>query len=82
MVKKLPFRSILKILKNHPRKDRKMIFLAMYFGNPTKKFPNMGIKNYVKEIHKLENSGFSICNLPFSIKDKKMKTDFLSNYRN
>ena len=56
MVKKLPFRSILKILKNHPRKDRKMIFLAMYFGNPTKKFPNMGIKNYVTEILKLEKT--------------------------
>lgn len=56
MIKKLPFRSILKILKNHPRKDRKMIFLAMYFGNPTKKFPNMGIKNYVKEILKLEKT--------------------------
>tara|TARA_Y100001936_G_scaffold232770_1_gene258041 strand:- start:96 stop:911 length:816 start_codon:yes stop_codon:yes gene_type:complete len=56
MVKKLPFRSILKILKNHPRKDRKMIFLAMYFGNPTKKFPNMGIKKYVREILKLEKT--------------------------
>lgn len=56
MVKKLPFRSILKILKNHPRKDRKMIFLAMYFGNPTKKFPNKGIKNYVREILKLEKT--------------------------
>ena len=33
-----------------------MIFLAMYFGNPTKKFPNMGIKNYVKEILKLEKT--------------------------
>ena len=56
MVKKLPFRSILKILKNHPRKDRKMIFLAMYFGNPTKKFPNKGIKKYVREILKLEKT--------------------------
>jgi len=56
MVKKLPFKSILKILKNHPRKDRKMIFLAMYFGNPTKRFPNMGIKNYVNEIVKLEET--------------------------
>ncbi len=56
MVKKLPFRSILKILKNHPRKDRKMIFLAMYYGNPTKKFPNMGIKKYVREILKLEKT--------------------------
>ena len=56
MVKRLPFKSILKILVNHPRKDRKMIFLAMYFGNPAKKFPYLGIKNYVKEIIKLEKN--------------------------
>ena len=31
-----------------------MIFIAMYFGNPSKKIPFMGIKNYVDEILKLE----------------------------
>ena len=56
MIKRLPFKSILKILVNHPLKDRKMIFLAMYFGNPAKKFPYLGIKNYVKEIIKLEKN--------------------------
>ena len=54
MIKQLPFSSIMKILLRHPRKDRKMIFIAMYFGNPSKKIPFMGIKNYVDEILKLE----------------------------
>ena len=54
MIKQLPFSSIVKILLRHPRKDRKMIFIAMYFGNPSKRIPFMGIKNYVDEILKLE----------------------------
>ena len=54
MIKQLPFSSILKILFRHPRKDRKMIFIAMYFGNPSKKIPFMGVNNYVDEILKLE----------------------------
>ena len=54
MIKQLPFSSIMKILLRHPRKDRKMIFIAMYFGNPSKKIPFLGIKNYVDEILKLE----------------------------
>ena len=54
MIKQLPFSSIMKILLRHPRKDRKMIFIAMYFGNPSKKFPFMGVNNYVDEILKLE----------------------------
>tara|TARA_Y100000992_G_scaffold261533_1_gene196923 strand:- start:7 stop:810 length:804 start_codon:yes stop_codon:yes gene_type:complete len=54
MIKALPFSSILKILLRHPRKDRKMIFVAMYFGNPSKKIPFMGVNNYVDEIVKLE----------------------------
>ena len=32
-----------------------MIFIAMYFGNPSKKIPFMGVNNYVDEIIKLEN---------------------------
>jgi glutathione S-transferase len=32
MIKQLPFSSIMKILLKHPRKDRKMIFIVMYFG--------------------------------------------------
>ena len=55
MIKRLPFSSIMKILLRHPRKDRKMIFIAMYFGNPSKKIPFMGVNNYVDEIIKLEN---------------------------
>ena len=35
-----------------------MIFIAMYFGNPSKKFPFMGVKNYVEEIIKLEKTIF------------------------
>ena len=31
-----------------------MIFIAMYFGNPSKRIPFMGVKNYVDEILKLE----------------------------
>ena len=54
MIKQLPFSSIMKILLRHPRKDRKMIFIAMYFGNPSKKIPFMGVNNYVDEILKLE----------------------------
>ena len=38
MVKKLPFKSILKILLRHPRTDRKLIFLSMYFLNFSKIF--------------------------------------------
>ena len=54
MIKALPFSSIMKILFRHPRNDRKMIFVAMYFGNPSKKIPFMGVNNYVDEIIKLE----------------------------
>ena len=54
MIKQLPFSSIIKILLRHPRKDRKTIFIAMYFGNPSKKIPFMGVENYVDEILKLE----------------------------
>ncbi len=54
MIKQLPFSSIMKILLRHPRKDRKMIFIAMYFGNPSKKISFMGVNNYVDEILKLE----------------------------
>ena len=54
MIKALPFSSIMKILLRHPRNDRKMIFTAMYFGNPSKKIPFMGVNNYVDEILKLE----------------------------
>ena len=54
MIKALPFSSIMKILLRHPRNDRKMIFTAMYFGNPSKKIPFMGVSNYVDEIIKLE----------------------------
>ena len=54
MIKQLPFSSIMKILFRHPRKDRKMIFIAMYFGNPSKKISFMGVNNYVSEILKLE----------------------------
>tara|TARA_B100000989_G_scaffold235502_1_gene182346 strand:- start:279 stop:1082 length:804 start_codon:yes stop_codon:yes gene_type:complete len=54
MIKQLPFSSIMKILLRHPRRDRKMIFIAMYLGNPSKKIPFMGINNFVDEIIKLE----------------------------
>ena len=54
MIKALPFSSIMKILLRHPRNDRKMIFIAMYFGNPSKKIPFMGVNNYVDQIIKLE----------------------------
>ncbi len=54
MIKQLPFSSIMKILLRHPRKDRKMIFIAMYFGNPSKKIQFKGVNNYVDEILKLE----------------------------
>mgnify|MGYP003325487204 CR=1 FL=1 len=49
MIKQLPFSSIMKILLKHPRKDRKMIFIAMYFGNPSKKIPFMGCLLYTSD---------------------------------
>ena len=55
MVKKLPFKSILKILLRHPRKDRKLIFLSMYFFNFSKNLPKMGIKKFASELINFEN---------------------------
>ena len=54
MVRKLPFKSIIKIFFKHPRKDRKFIFLSMYFLGAAKKFPNIAIKKFVDEILKFE----------------------------
>ena len=54
MVRKLPFKSIMKIFFKHPRKDRKFIFLSMYFFGVAKKFPNIAIKKFVDEILKFE----------------------------
>ena len=55
MVKSLPLKSILKILLKHPRRDRKIIFLSMYFFGIAKNMPKAGIKNFVKELISLEN---------------------------
>ena len=54
MIRKLPFKSIMKIFFKHPRKDRKFIFLSMYFFGVAKKFPNIAIKKFVDEILKFE----------------------------
>ncbi len=54
MVKKLPIKSILKILFNHPRRDRKYFFVAMYFFNFTKNLPKIGITKFVDELLKFE----------------------------
>ena len=54
MVRKLPFKSIMKIFFKHPRKDRKFIFLSMYFFGAAKKFPNIAVKKFVDEILKFE----------------------------
>ena len=54
MVRKLPFKSIMKIFLKHPRKDRKFIFLSMYFFGVAKKFPNIAIKKFVDEILNFE----------------------------
>ncbi len=54
MVRKLPLKSIMKIFFKHPRKDRKFIFLSMYFFGVAKKFPNIAIKKFVDEILKFE----------------------------
>ena len=50
MIKKLPLKSIIKILFKHPRRDRKIIFLSMYFFNFSKKLPMIGIKKFVDEL--------------------------------
>ena len=55
MIKKLPLKSIIKILFKHPRRDRKIIFLSMYFFNFSKKLPMIGIKKFVDELIKFEN---------------------------
>ena len=54
MVRKLPLKSIMKIFFKHPRKDRKFIFLSMYFFGAAKKFPNIAVKKFVDEILKFE----------------------------
>ena len=59
MVRKLPFKSIMKIFFKHPRKDRKFIFLSMYFFGVAKKFPNIAIKKFVDEILKFEENTLS-----------------------
>ena len=55
MVKKLPFKSILKILLRHPRNDRKLIFLSMYFLNFSKNLPKIGVKKFASELLNFEN---------------------------
>ena len=55
MIKKLPFKSILKILLKHPRRDRKIIFISMYFFNFTKNLPKVGIQKFVDELLKFEH---------------------------
>ena len=55
MVKKLPFKSILRILLRHPIKQRKYIFVSMYFFSAAKKFPNLGVSNFIDELMKIEN---------------------------
>ena len=55
MVKKLPFKSILKILLRHPRNDRKVIFLSMYFLNFSKNLPKIGVKKFASELLNFEN---------------------------
>ena len=56
MIKKLPFKSILKILLRHPRKDRKLIFLSMYFSNFSKKSSkNRYKKKFASELINFEN---------------------------
>ena len=54
MIRKLPLKSIIKIFMKHPRKDRKMIFLSMYFFGVAKKFPNLAIKKFADELIKFE----------------------------
>ena len=54
MIRKLPLKSIIKIFMKHPRKDRKMIFLSMYFFGVAKKFPNIAIKKFADELIKFE----------------------------
>ena len=55
MVKKLPFKSILKIFFNHPRRDRKYFFIAMYFFNFSKNLPKIALNKFVDELIKFEN---------------------------
>ena len=55
MVKKLPFKSILKIFFKHPRRDRKYFFIAMYFFNFSKNLPKIAVKKFVDELIKFES---------------------------
>ena len=54
MVKKLPLKSILKILLRHPIKERKIVFFSMYFTSAAQKFPNIGIKKFIEELIRIE----------------------------
>ena len=55
MVKKLPFRSILKIFLKHPRRDRKYFFITMYFFDLTKSLTKIAVKKFVDELIKFES---------------------------
>tara|TARA_B100000886_G_scaffold333932_1_gene288731 strand:- start:34 stop:834 length:801 start_codon:yes stop_codon:yes gene_type:complete len=55
MVKKLPFRSIVKIFLKHPRRDRKYFFLTMYFFDLTKTLTKIAVKKFVDELIKFES---------------------------
>ena len=56
MVKKLSLKTIWKILKRHPRPDRKRAFLAMYFLSIKNKIGPIAYKGFVKGIIELEKA--------------------------
>ena len=55
MVKKLPVKSILKILFKHPRRDRKYFFVGMYLFNFSKNLPKISVNKFVDELIRFEN---------------------------
>ena len=56
MIKKLSFSAIWKILKKHPRPERKRAFLLMYFFSLKNKIGPIAYKGFVKGILELETA--------------------------
>ncbi|MEM8936923.1 MAG: glutathione S-transferase family protein [Pseudomonadota bacterium] len=53
-IKKLKFRSIINILRKHPRRDRAWIFTMMYFTPLAKRFPQTAFDGFVRELLDIE----------------------------
>lgn len=56
LIKKLSFKAIWNIFRKHPRRERKMAFISMYFFSIKNKVGPMGYKALTDSLIELENS--------------------------